>query len=128
ERPCTRCIKRNIGHLCHDEPRESTKKGKSDSTAGLEEKKLDSPLDVSSSALEQHANVQDAGLNLGPRHLSQSALDNETTIVHPSPVSAPQLSALTDNNQPCTLHQTVPLASYMKADQKSSPGRQPQLQ
>ncbi|RYP76846.1 hypothetical protein DL771_001582 [Monosporascus sp. 5C6A] len=22
ERPCTRCIKRNIGHLCHDEPRE----------------------------------------------------------------------------------------------------------
>jgi hypothetical protein len=30
ERPCTRCIKRNIGHLCHDEPRESdTKKPKS---------------------------------------------------------------------------------------------------
>uniref|UniRef100_A0A093XNT4 Regulator of drug sensitivity 2 n=1 Tax=Talaromyces marneffei PM1 TaxID=1077442 RepID=A0A093XNT4_TALMA len=26
ERPCTRCIKRNIGHLCHDEPREPTKK------------------------------------------------------------------------------------------------------
>ncbi|KAJ1325116.1 RNA polymerase II-specific transcription factor-like protein [Microdochium nivale] len=29
ERPCTRCIKRNIGHLCHDEPREpDTKKPK----------------------------------------------------------------------------------------------------
>jgi hypothetical protein len=28
ERPCTRCIKRNIGHLCHDEPREPPKKGK----------------------------------------------------------------------------------------------------
>lgn len=26
ERPCTRCIKRNIGHLCHDEPRETTKR------------------------------------------------------------------------------------------------------
>ncbi|CRK19621.1 hypothetical protein BN1723_011948 [Verticillium longisporum] len=27
ERPCTRCIKRNIGHLCHDEPRDpDTKK------------------------------------------------------------------------------------------------------
>lgn len=25
ERPCTRCIKRNIGHLCHDEPREPSK-------------------------------------------------------------------------------------------------------
>ena len=22
DRPCKRCIKRNIGHLCHDEPRE----------------------------------------------------------------------------------------------------------
>jgi hypothetical protein len=30
ERPCTRCIKRNIGHLCHDEPRDSdSKKSKS---------------------------------------------------------------------------------------------------
>ncbi|POR34571.1 Regulator of drug sensitivity 2 [Tolypocladium paradoxum] len=26
ERPCTRCIKRNIGHLCHDEPREGDTK------------------------------------------------------------------------------------------------------
>ncbi|KJR83954.1 zn cluster transcription factor [Sporothrix schenckii 1099-18] len=33
ERPCTRCIKRNIGHLCHDEPRESESK-KSKSTVG----------------------------------------------------------------------------------------------
>ncbi|KAA8905372.1 hypothetical protein FN846DRAFT_779075 [Sphaerosporella brunnea] len=24
-RPCTRCVKRNIGHLCHDEPRELKK-------------------------------------------------------------------------------------------------------
>ncbi|KAF9871180.1 putative transcriptional regulator [Colletotrichum karsti] len=30
ERPCTRCIKRNIGHLCHDEPRDpDSKKAKS---------------------------------------------------------------------------------------------------
>lgn len=30
ERPCTRCVKRDIGHLCHDEPRESLRvvKGK----------------------------------------------------------------------------------------------------
>ncbi|KAK6718651.1 hypothetical protein SNK05_001793 [Fusarium graminearum] len=26
ERPCTRCIKRNIGHLCHDEPRDADSK------------------------------------------------------------------------------------------------------
>ncbi|KAJ3472551.1 hypothetical protein NLG97_g10899 [Lecanicillium saksenae] len=35
ERPCTRCIKRNIGHLCHDQPRESdTKKPKTGSKPG----------------------------------------------------------------------------------------------
>ena len=30
ERPCTRCMKRNIGHLCHDEPREPMKRAKLD--------------------------------------------------------------------------------------------------
>lgn len=30
ERPCARCVKRHIGHLCHDEPREPQKKSKSD--------------------------------------------------------------------------------------------------
>ncbi|KAL4968529.1 gluconeogenesis transcription factor RDS2 [Aspergillus stella-maris] len=30
ERPCTRCIKRNIGHLCHDEPREPSKRSRSE--------------------------------------------------------------------------------------------------
>lgn len=30
ERPCARCIKRDIGHLCHDEPREPPKRTKSD--------------------------------------------------------------------------------------------------
>ena len=36
DRPCKRCIKRNIGHLCHDEPREGHgyhKKNKADSDA-----------------------------------------------------------------------------------------------
>ncbi|MCJ1472156.1 hypothetical protein MMC13_000803 [Lambiella insularis] len=28
ERPCTRCVKRDIGHLCHDEPREAVRKSK----------------------------------------------------------------------------------------------------
>ncbi|EFQ99330.1 Rds2p [Nannizzia gypsea CBS 118893] len=29
-RPCSRCIKRNIGHLCHDKPREPTKRVKNE--------------------------------------------------------------------------------------------------
>ncbi|KAL9006439.1 MAG: hypothetical protein Q9188_000793 [Gyalolechia gomerana] len=28
DRPCARCVKRNIGHLCHDEPREAAKNAK----------------------------------------------------------------------------------------------------
>lgn len=28
ERPCTRCVKRDIGHLCHDEPREAVRRSK----------------------------------------------------------------------------------------------------
>ncbi|MCJ1432893.1 hypothetical protein MMC27_002251 [Xylographa pallens] len=36
ERPCTRCVKRDIGHLCHDEPREAARrsKGERGHTAG----------------------------------------------------------------------------------------------
>ncbi|OKL62090.1 hypothetical protein UA08_02980 [Talaromyces atroroseus] len=34
ERPCTRCIKRNIGHLCHDEPREPAKKNRGEHEEG----------------------------------------------------------------------------------------------
>ena len=30
DRPCARCVKRSIGHLCHDEPRDSTKGMKRD--------------------------------------------------------------------------------------------------
>ena len=30
ERPCTRCVKRDIGHLCHDEPRDGPKRSKSE--------------------------------------------------------------------------------------------------
>ena len=35
ERPCTRCIKRNIGHLCRDEPRESDRKTKGEHRASV---------------------------------------------------------------------------------------------
>ena len=35
ERPCARCVKRDIGHLCHDEPREPVRRSKSDATAAV---------------------------------------------------------------------------------------------
>ncbi|KAL8874516.1 MAG: hypothetical protein Q9174_000154 [Haloplaca sp. 1 TL-2023] len=36
DRPCTRCVKRNIGHLCHDEPREPAKLGTVSLNSGVE--------------------------------------------------------------------------------------------
>ncbi|KAK2873747.1 hypothetical protein FQN49_002110 [Arthroderma sp. PD_2] len=42
-RPCSRCIKRNIGHLCHDKPREPTKRVKNDSEGAVAAASADSP-------------------------------------------------------------------------------------
>ncbi|KAG5953020.1 hypothetical protein E4U53_007191 [Claviceps sorghi] len=56
ERPCTRCIKRNIGHLCHDEPRDAdTKKlknGKAPSSSVDEsDAQSQAPSDVARSSI-----------------------------------------------------------------------------
>lgn len=103
ERPCTRCIKRNIGHLCHDEPREPVKKSKTDpdSTNGEEEssKQEVAPSDSSINALDQHINAPDTGLNLAPAPLPQNRVANAAPIAQPTPVSAPQVPSLTGNNQ-----------------------------
>ncbi|CVK94516.1 uncharacterized protein FMAN_03587 [Fusarium mangiferae] len=46
ERPCTRCIKRNIGHLCHDEPLDDdSKKSKSVHTTQTAQTNSSSLLD-----------------------------------------------------------------------------------
>ncbi|KAI1417997.1 meiosis protein SPO22/ZIP4 like-domain-containing protein [Hypoxylon sp. FL1857] len=57
ERPCTRCIKRNIGHLCHDEPRDpDSKKPKgSHSAAGHDESDIQPEL--SQNSIDQGAST-----------------------------------------------------------------------
>ncbi|KAF2190808.1 hypothetical protein K469DRAFT_560087 [Zopfia rhizophila CBS 207.26] len=104
ERPCTRCIKRNIGHLCHDEPRESAKKSKMDAENANGEndpsKHEVAPSEPSINTLDQRANAPDAGLNLAPPPLPHNRGANAAPIAQPTPVSAPQVSSLTSNNQP----------------------------
>ncbi|KAF2432078.1 Zn(II)2Cys6 transcription factor acuM [Tothia fuscella] len=107
ERPCTRCIKRNIGHLCHDEPREPAKKTKSEpgGTAGENDpasavSQID-PSTVDSPITPLESNRQDAGLN--PAQLPQSRVASTTAIVQPTPVAAPHQQAMTGNNQPPVL-------------------------
>lgn len=90
ERPCTRCIKRNIGHLCHDEPREPAKKGKAEgATIPVQE---DTPMPDT----EQHGSI--------PRTMSLAQLPhNQVTsnapLVQPTPVPAPHRASLTPNSK-----------------------------
>jgi hypothetical protein len=103
ERPCTRCVKRNIGHLCHDEPREGVKKSKSEpeNTSG-EGEPAKNGTHSSETALEAvpQPTAPDAGLNLAPP-LMPSRGAGTTSVADADPVSAPQIPSA---NQPCELH------------------------
>lgn len=111
ERPCARCIKRNIGHLCHDEPREpeaATKKSKTQHSNTAAEQDASPPtqaqapadgdintsFDQSQEALTQENNR----LTLGPITLSQGG---PLQIVQPSPVSGIQANALNSGSNQC---------------------------
>jgi hypothetical protein len=103
ERPCARCIKRNIGHLCHDEPREpesATKKSKSQHSNSATED-AGTPPDQSQANVESgmsnsfEEQSQDNSLDLGTVAVSQGG---PLQIVQPSPVSGIQANALSSNS------------------------------
>ncbi|KAK3941778.1 hypothetical protein QBC46DRAFT_381956 [Diplogelasinospora grovesii] len=113
-RPCTRCIKRNIGHLCHDEPREpESRKSKSihapstvpDSEAQSE---LDrSVIDQNASAMRPPSfdtSMSNAGPGPGQVAKTTSPFDaaalargNPLQLVQPAPVSGIQANTLNSN-------------------------------
>lgn len=78
QRPCARCVKRDIGHLCHDEPRDPPKRGKSESGG---------PADIAPAP-------DDSGG--GGAYVAAGADGMEgtgPTIVQPTPISPKQLRA-----------------------------------
>ncbi|KAF1997926.1 hypothetical protein P154DRAFT_440252 [Amniculicola lignicola CBS 123094] len=97
------CDLRNIGHLCHDEPRENVKKPKAegDNTNGEADAQQHeaAPAEPAINTLSESATAPDAGLNLAPPPLPQSRGANAASIVQPNPVSAPQLPSLTSGSQ-----------------------------
>ncbi|KAH9212556.1 transcription factor Zn cluster transcription factor-like protein Rds2 [Leptodontidium sp. 2 PMI_412] len=113
ERPCARCIKRNIGHLCHDEPREpesATKKVKSQHSNSAPEEDGSPPEPVQQGnvdngmnnsfeqAVQNQAQSQDNNsLTLGTAALSQSQ-GGPLQLVQPLPVSGIQANALNSNS------------------------------
>ncbi|KAK3186619.1 Transcription factor [Lecanicillium sp. MT-2017a] len=76
ERPCTRCIKRNIGHLCHDQPRESDTKKPKPAKAGDEP---DTPLSTTTSSSMPNA------MGPPPTSASGSGYDSSNRQQRPSP-------------------------------------------
>lgn len=111
ERPCTRCVKRNIGHLCHDEPREGVKKAKSEPENGIaqsEGPKGGAPAsDAAVHAITQQISAPDAGLNLRPPHLPPNRTDSTSSITQAEPVSTPQLPGMASANQSCKSHMSL---------------------
>ncbi|KAK0652120.1 hypothetical protein B0T16DRAFT_95217 [Cercophora newfieldiana] len=114
ERPCTRCIKRNIGHLCHDEPRDhESRKAKSviaPSTAGESDVQSQSQPDLGRSAMDTTAAAAAAGsmgppafdtsISSRPAHAAKSAFDaaalapgNPLQLVQPTAVSSIQANS-----------------------------------
>lgn len=93
DRPCARCIKRDIGHLCHDEPREPSKGSRNEDTvAGT----------VSATANGLDGKVDVSRLDEGIARLSQaqlrasrgdmSAIDGAgQQIAQPTPMAPAQL-------------------------------------
>jgi hypothetical protein len=112
ERPCTRCIKRNIGHLCHDEPREHDSR-KSKSLAPSTVQETGSQPDLGPSTLDQNAGTMrppsfDSAMSSGPAQMAKAALDaaalasrsnNPIQFVQPTPVSGITASTLGGMNQ-----------------------------
>ncbi|KAL1966111.1 hypothetical protein VTN77DRAFT_4859 [Rasamsonia byssochlamydoides] len=82
ERPCTRCIKRNIGHLCHDEPRESARRNRNEH----EEEGASNNDFTNSQGMPRNIEVPDAA---GKQMLSEGALSLRPSTVNPSQAVQP---------------------------------------
>ncbi|KAF2968483.1 hypothetical protein GQX73_g5063 [Xylaria multiplex] len=105
DRPCTRCIKRNIGHLCHDEPRDpDAKKPKSSNHAAARDES-DTQTELSRNSIDRSTNAmvppsfdsnrpsQGTKPSFGP--LGQG---NHLQLVSPSPVSSAQTGTSSTSN------------------------------
>ncbi|KAF2281474.1 uncharacterized protein EI97DRAFT_30723 [Westerdykella ornata] len=104
DRPCARCIKRNIGHLCHDEPRESVKRSKMEPEGGAGEndssKQESMTSDSAVTSINRRTSAPDAGLNLASLPLPPNRGASAAPIAEPTPVSAPQIPSMASRNQP----------------------------
>ncbi|KAI5364628.1 Putative zn(2)-C6 fungal-type DNA-binding domain-containing protein [Septoria linicola] len=83
ERPCARCVKRDIGHLCHDEPREPPKRTKSEiSVADIAPAPGEGIPAAANGHMHQHNGVSHIN---GTAHLAQPTPVSPSTLQRPIP-------------------------------------------
>lgn len=126
ERPCTRCVKRNIGHLCHDEPRDpESRKSKSLLTSSSTVGDSDTQSDLEHSTMDQSAAGSmgppafDASLSSRPAHAAESTFDaatlgagNPLQLVQPTVVSSIQGNGLSSTMGQCRSSDTLAAALF----------------
>ena len=104
DRPCKRCIKRNIGHLCHDEPREGHgyhKKSKADSDATAADDGSPEKDDYTTAPnLGPPALVDDTGHNLLQDDNLSLRPSTEDPMTVSNSVAAAQTVAINGTSQP----------------------------
>lgn len=110
ERPCTRCIKRNIGHLCHDEPRDAdSKKAKSvQSTQSIQAHSVvdesDAQSDMARSSISSTMGPPPPAFDTTRQHRGSKSFGgvlgqgSPLSIVQPGQVSGLQGNALNNGN------------------------------
>ena len=96
ERPCARCIKRDIGHLCHDEPREPNKRSKSEPELAPAESSQSQDIDVAPGADTSDTYDQNGGLAMGTK--TETSNMDGSQILQPKPLSPAQLHKRPDPN------------------------------
>ncbi|KAK0732677.1 hypothetical protein B0T21DRAFT_291657 [Apiosordaria backusii] len=118
ERPCTRCVKRNIGHLCHDEPRDQGSNKSKSVVAPSTTHGSGSQSDLGHGSMNQTAADAlrlppfDANLGSGTGPAASTAFDaaaalgqsNQLQLVQPTAVSGIQSSALGSSMNQCSYH------------------------
>ncbi|KAL8799676.1 MAG: hypothetical protein Q9182_005715 [Xanthomendoza sp. 2 TL-2023] len=105
DRPCARCVKRNIGHLCHDEPREHAK---------LTRIQADALAEEDNAALKQDELAADSLLSSVDQQPASQQVLQETDLdlgTKPLPTNGYSGWSLGDQNQFPDMHSFHP--SYM---------------
>lgn len=90
ERPCTRCIKRNIGHLCHDEPRDSSKRSRGDRDQSIVEEEGPNHEFSAVQGMSRNVDAQDAA---GQQLLPDGTISLSASSVNPASVQAGNISS-----------------------------------